>query len=89
MFEGNVSTIKGVFVSSEFDIFAHKPIQSSVLETIETVYKPVAPVEQRDLEFLIPADNDMYIEPHMKLYIRGKLVSGDGKDLDNTLLGSN
>jgi len=31
-------------VSSEFDIFAHKPIQTSVLETIETVYKTIFPV---------------------------------------------
>jgi len=41
-------------VSSEFDIFAHKTIQTSILETVETVYKPIAPVEQSDLEFLIP-----------------------------------
>jgi len=69
-------------VSSEFDIFAHKPIQTSVLETIETVYKPIAPVEQSDLQFLIPADNDTYIDLDIKLYVRGKLVSGGGKDLD-------
>jgi len=29
--------------SSDFDIFAHKPVQTSVLETIETAYKPIAP----------------------------------------------
>ena len=29
-------------ISSEFDIFAHKPIQTSVLGTIETAYKPIA-----------------------------------------------
>jgi len=28
---------------SEFDIFAHKPVQTSVLGTIETAYKPIAP----------------------------------------------
>jgi len=39
---------------------------------------------QRDLEFLITADNDTYINLDNKLYIRGKLVSGNGKDLDNT-----
>ena len=84
MSEGNVWTINGVFVSSDFDIFARKPIQTSVLETIQTVYKPIVPVEQSDFEFLIPADNDTYIDPNIKFYIRGKLVSGDGKDLDNT-----
>ena len=72
-----------MFVSSEFDIFAHKPIQTSVLETIHTVCKPIAPVEQSDLQFLITAYNDSYIDTDFKLYIRGKLVSGDGKDLDN------
>jgi hypothetical protein len=35
-------------VSSEFDIFAHRPNQSSVLGTIETAYKPFAPVDQND-----------------------------------------
>jgi len=70
-------------VSSEFDIFARKPIQTSVLETIETVYKPNAPVDQSDLEFLIPADNDTYIDLDIKLYIRGKLMSREGKDLDD------
>jgi len=30
-------------VSSEFGIFAHTPIQTCVLGTIETKYKPIAP----------------------------------------------
>ena len=30
-------------VSSGFDIFVHKPIHTSFLETIETVYQPIAP----------------------------------------------
>jgi len=70
-------------VNSEFDIFAHKPIQTSILETVETVYKPIARVEQSDLEFLIPADTDTYVDLDIKLYVRGKLVSGEGKDLHN------
>jgi len=69
-------------VSSEFDIFAHKPIQTLVLETIEAVYKPIAPVEHSDLEFLIPDDTDTYFDLDITLYVRGKLVSGEGKDLD-------
>jgi hypothetical protein len=40
-------------------------------------------VEQRDLEFFIPADSDTYITLDIKLYIRGKLVLGEVKDLDN------
>jgi hypothetical protein len=39
-------------------------------------------VEQSDLEFLIPADTDTYIDLDIKLFVRGKLVSGEGKDLD-------
>jgi hypothetical protein len=48
-------------VSSKFDIFAHKPEQTSVEETVKTIYRPVASVDQSDLEFMIPADNDTYI----------------------------
>jgi hypothetical protein len=79
-------------LSSEFDIFASKPVQSSVLETTEVAYKPIASVEQSDLEFLIPADNDTYIDLNIKLYIRGKLVKEDGKDLnaiDHTAVTNN
>ena len=46
------------FVVTEFDIFAPKPIQSGVDGTIDTIYKPIASVDQSDLEFLIPADSD-------------------------------
>jgi len=79
-------------VSSEFDIFAHSPIQTSVLGTVETVYKPIAPVDQNDLEFLTPSVSDTYIDLDIKLYVRGKLVSGSGKDvnlIDTTALANN
>jgi hypothetical protein len=65
-------------VSSDFDIFAHKPIPTLFLETVEMVFKLIAPVEQRDLEFLISADSDTYIDLDIKLYVRGKLVSVEG-----------
>lgn len=67
-------SVETVSVSCEFDIFAPKPIQTSILETTETAYKPKAPVNQSDLEFLITADNDTYIDLNSKLYIRGKLT---------------
>ena len=70
-----------MFVSSEFDIFARKPAQESILETLD-VYKPIASVDQSDLEFLIPADNETYIDPDIKLYVRGKLTKIDGTVLD-------
>ena len=69
-------------ISSEFDVFAHKPVQKSVLGTIETAYKPIAPVELNDLEFLIPGDKENYIRLDIQLYVRGKLVSSSGKNVD-------
>jgi hypothetical protein len=69
-------------VSSEFDIFVRRPIQTAVLGTVETIYKPLAPVEQNDLEFVIPCDSDTYIDLDIKIYVRGKLVSSSGMDAD-------
>jgi hypothetical protein len=45
-------------VNAEFDIFAPKPVQEAVLETVETTYNPIATIEQSDLEFSIPAHSD-------------------------------
>ena len=53
-------------ISSQVDIFIHRPIQTAVQGTVETVYKPLAPVEQNDLEFLIPGDSDTYIDLDIK-----------------------
>ena len=61
-----------------------KPAQESVHETADVVYKPIASVDQNDLEFLIIADNETYIDPDIKLYIRGKLTKVDGSALDDT-----
>ena len=56
-------------ISSEFDIFLHRPIQTAVLGSVETVYKPLAPVEQNYLEFLIPGDTDSYIDLDINIYV--------------------
>jgi len=69
-------------ISSEFDTFAHKPEQTSVLGTMETAYKPIAPVAQNDLEFLIPDEKFNYIRLDIQLYIRDKLVSSCGNNVD-------
>jgi hypothetical protein len=45
-----------VSIRSEFDIFVKKPIQSSILETTEGANKPIAPIDQSDLEFVIPSE---------------------------------
>jgi len=54
-------------ISSEFDIFAHGPIQTSVIVTIKRVYNQISPVDQNDLEFLIPSGNDTYIDLDIKI----------------------
>ena len=72
-----------IFVSSEFHIFASKPVQESVHETVDVVYKPIASVDQSDIEFLIPAYNENYIDPDIKVHIRGKLNKIDGTALDD------
>jgi len=63
-----------VSLSSEFDIFAPKPVQASVIETTEVCYKPIASVDQSDLEFLIPSNSDTFIDLNIRLYIRGQLI---------------
>ena len=51
-----------------------------MLGTVETVYKPHAPVKLYDFEF--PGDTDTYIDLDIKFYVLGKLVSSSGKDVD-------
>jgi len=64
--------------SSEMDVFSPRPIQTSVLGTVETVFKTLALVDQNVLEFLIPGVSDSYIYLDIKLYVQGKLVSSSG-----------
>ena len=54
------------------------------METTQTIYNPIASVDQTDIEFLIPANSDTYIDPNLKLFIRGKLVKNYGTDLAET-----
>jgi len=70
------------FVSSEFDIFAPKPIQSAILGTDVAHYKPTATVDQKNLKFFIPGDSETYIDQEMELLVRGKIIVVDGKDLE-------
>jgi hypothetical protein len=72
------------FVSTEFDIFVRKPVQHAIQETNVVVYKPIAYIDQSDLEFLIPTDYDTYVDPDIKIYIRGKFPKVDGTALDAT-----
>ena len=72
------------FVGTEYDTFYRKAVQSAVLESIETIYKPIASVDQTDIEFSVPGDSETYIDLELKLFIKGKLTKKDGTDLDNT-----
>jgi hypothetical protein len=72
------------FVGTVFDIFAPKPIQSGVEQTIDTNYKRVASVEQSDLEFVIPGESYSYLDLDIKLFVKGKVVKSDGSVLDIT-----
>jgi hypothetical protein len=72
------------FVSSESDVLTRKPIQHAVQATDVVNYKPIAPIEHSDLQFLIPTDFYTYVEPDIKFYIRGKLTKADGTALDET-----
>lgn len=67
-------------VCTEFDIFAETSVQKSLLETIETIYNLIAFMDKSNLEFMIPADNDTYIDLNIRVYIRGKLTAADGTD---------
>ena len=59
-------------------------MQESVIETTEVSYKPIACVDQSDLEFLIPSESDTNIDLIIRLYVRGKLTKNDETALDNT-----
>ena len=45
----------------------HRPIITAVVGTVETMYKFLAPMEQNDLEFVIPGHSDTYIDLDIKL----------------------
>jgi len=69
------------YICTEFELFARRAREDGCVETIETIYKPIASVDQTDVEFLIPADSNTYIDPNIHLFISGKLVKTDGTDV--------
>jgi len=72
------------FVSTEFDIFARKPRQIAVEGTTETIYKPIASIDQTDIDFFIPGNSETYIDLDLKLLIKGKLMKEDNTQLTDT-----
>ena len=69
-------------IRSEFDIFARRPLQTAVVSSRVTHYKPIAPVNQSDLEFVIPGDGETYVDLNIHMSLRGKLVALHGSALD-------
>ena len=53
-----------VSASTELNIFATRPVQTS---TLETSYKPIVSLDQSDFEFLVPPDQDTYIDLNIQL----------------------
>jgi hypothetical protein len=72
------------FLGTEFDIFERKPKQTSTVETNETIYRPIASVDQADIEFVKPGDSNNYVDLDFKLFVKGKLMREDGTDLPDT-----
>jgi hypothetical protein len=68
-------------VSSAFDIFADRRVKKSTFDIPEIAYKPIISVDQRDLEFVIPPDNETYIDLNWQLYVMGQLVWAVGGEL--------
>ena len=54
------------------------------METNETIYRPIASVDQTDIEFVIPGDSDTYVDLELKLFVKGKLQTEDNADLPGT-----
>jgi hypothetical protein len=70
--------------STEIDIFATCPVQTSILDTTETSYNPIYSIDQTNLEFLTPSDYDTFIDHNIQLFVRGKLTKTEGTELDAT-----
>ena len=70
------------YMCTKFYIFAPKPRKVAVEGTTETIYKPIASIDQLDIEFLIPGDSETYIDLDLKLYTKRKRL----KEY-NTVLG--
>jgi hypothetical protein len=47
---------------TDVDIFSKRLVQIAELSTRVTLYKPIAPVDQFYLEFVIPGDLKTYVE---------------------------
>ena len=72
------------YLGTEFDLFGRKAKQDSCLETTEVIYKPIASVDQKDIESLVPGNSETYFDLNLKLFIRGNIIKRDGTKLAET-----
>jgi hypothetical protein len=71
-----------VCVSSKFDIFAKRLVQTSTLNKTKIGHKPTTAIDQSDLEFTVHKDDEHYLDRDLQLYIRVQLIGADGAELD-------
>jgi hypothetical protein len=57
-------------------------LQSAVLWSLVTHYKPIAPVDQSDMEFHTPSDPVEYVDLYIHLSVQWKLMAQGGYALD-------
>ena len=62
-------------IRSEFDIFVRRPVLTAVLSSRVTHNKPIAPVDQSDLELAIPGDAETYMNLDIHMSMRQRLVA--------------
>jgi hypothetical protein len=48
----------------------------------EIAHKPINLVDQSDLEFVIPEDDNSYIDLNMQIYVKSQLIGAAGAVLD-------
>ena len=60
------------------------PRQLAVEGNTETMYKPIASIDQTDIDFFIPGNSETYIDLDLKLLIKGKLMKEDNTQLTDT-----
>jgi hypothetical protein len=71
-----------VCASSEFHVFANRPVQTSTVRIVEIGHKLTTVIDQHDMACTIPGDAERYIDPSMQLYIMGQLLGADAAELD-------
>lgn len=67
-----------------FDVLAKKPAQSAIIGTRGTRFKPIGPVDQSDVELVLPGDHKTYIDLNGHMIVHGEIANLDGSEFDAT-----